>query len=435
MSEQFITPSTPMAPTTLGGIKRLAIILKRRDGIQHSLALDQAARYASFQNYKHALHELDSRAPSSSGTPVSALYRVHFTCYWRSRETGQRGLEILSIQLRAPWYALVTRKQLQHLGKTDRMRPLAPDHLECEVLVTGQDEARETVCAAARALHFMDATRLRPSASVARGYPQGDYRKRIPHGDHESVWFDPATRRYLLLDEPYAINESKRRERALWAIGNLQVMAEPAWSGLHHPVADSSTRPVLVTDAFFGIPLGSLVTALDQLGPMPTRDDWPGQSCPESPRFQSPMAGEPIPYQTDKEKAKQPAPGKVVTPPSPSMAFHVEVGALLQTLIGVCRRRSGIRNHLESVRDSLRALLIDSFSESLVTDLDLKRIYGDESRWSEGIARPDSVERTAIRQDIQKLRGLLLHEFAYSAWGGSLARHLGAAEKSLDSWY
>ncbi|MDM0066756.1 hypothetical protein [Variovorax sp. J31P207] len=41
-------------PTTLIGIKRLAKVLKSTNGIPYLQALDEAARRASLQNFRHA---------------------------------------------------------------------------------------------------------------------------------------------------------------------------------------------------------------------------------------------------------------------------------------------------------------------------------------------------------------------------------------------
>ena len=50
-------------PTTLQGIKRLAKSIKSASGIPHHQALDEAARRASLQNFRHASRVLTAPAP------------------------------------------------------------------------------------------------------------------------------------------------------------------------------------------------------------------------------------------------------------------------------------------------------------------------------------------------------------------------------------
>lgn len=45
-------------PSTLKGIKKLAKKIKRRDGIKHTDALEDAARAAGYTNYQAAFNEL-----------------------------------------------------------------------------------------------------------------------------------------------------------------------------------------------------------------------------------------------------------------------------------------------------------------------------------------------------------------------------------------
>ncbi len=419
-------------PSSIGGIKSLARKIKKATGASHTEALDKAAQGAHFQNYAHAQRTL-ANAPAvkqSAGGP-STLHPLFLTFYWKAPETGERGRETLLIQLSVPWTSLITVQQMSNNRALQDLQPMAIDHLEGIYLCSGQSEARESACAAARVFQFMAATRLRPSGSFSRAYPSGKPRNCIPYSDHPSVWFDPGTRRYLFVDEPYekAIGEREEHERARWAVSQLQVIAKPAWKGLYGPQPRSETQIYFVSHAFNGVAVRPLVAAVDAL-PLCTADHWTGESAAATPRFGSPLAGQPIP----KPEATLRAGKQHDAPPTPSIAFHRDAGLLLNKLINACRRRSGVKTHLESVRNVLRELLILSSTEEDVPDAELQTIYEGNSSAAPPILRPDLQQRRTLEEDMRKLRGSLLQEFAFKAYGGALATHLGAAERSLSRW-
>ncbi len=419
-------------PSSIGGIKSLARKIKKATGATHTAALDKAAQTAHFQNYAHAQRSLahgGAAKPSVAGAPK--LHPLFLTFYWKAGETGERGRETLQIQLSVPWTSLITAQQMSNSRALQDLQPMAIDHLEGIYLCSGQLEARESACAAARVLQFMEATRLRPSGSFSRVYPNGNPRNCIPYSDHPSVWFEPSTRRYLFIDEPYENDIGEREEdaRERWAISQLQVIAKPAWKGLYGPQPRSGTQIYFVSHAFNGVAVRPVVAAVDAL-PLCTADDWTGESAAATSRFNSPLAGQPIP----KPEATPRARLQHDAPATPSIAFHREVGLLLNKLIALCNRRSGVKTHLESVRNVLRELLIASSAEEDVPDAELLAIYEVINSAAPPLVRPDLKQRIALQEDMRKLRGLLLQEFAFKAYGGALARHLGAAERSLGTW-
>lgn len=52
------TPLDQIKPTTLRGIKQLAKKISATNGCMHTIALDEAARQAGFENYVHARRQL-----------------------------------------------------------------------------------------------------------------------------------------------------------------------------------------------------------------------------------------------------------------------------------------------------------------------------------------------------------------------------------------
>jgi hypothetical protein len=421
-------------PSSIGGIKSLARKIKLATGASHTEALNSAAQAANFQNYAHAQRALTAHvgtAIPSTGSRTN-LHPLYLTFYWKNRETGERGRETLTIQLAAPWASLITVQQLSHNRALHDLFPMALDHLEGRYLCADQAEARKHACAAARTFYFMDATRLRPSASFGRAYPKGDSRNCVPHSNHPSVWFEPSTRRYLFIDEPYekAIGEREERARERWAIGHFQVIVKPTWKGMYNSHSQDRTQIYFVSHAFNGVPVRPLIAAVDAI-PSCIVDHWTGESAFATSRFSSPMEGQPIPK-------PEPIPRRSIQhddPAAPAVIFHREAGLLLTRLIGLCRRRSGIKTHLESIRDLLRELLLTSSTEEEVSDAEMLAMYGVGAFSVQAILRPDFDQRHALEEDMRKLRELLLQQFAFKAGGGTLARHLAAAERSLENWY
>ena len=58
-------PSENIRPSTLDGIKRLAKSIKTERAIQHAVALDESARFAGFENFRHARNKLQFDQPKT----------------------------------------------------------------------------------------------------------------------------------------------------------------------------------------------------------------------------------------------------------------------------------------------------------------------------------------------------------------------------------
>jgi hypothetical protein len=194
--------SETIRPSTMDGIKRLAKSIKIERGIQHTPALEVAAKSAGFQNFKHARNVLGNGGNRPHARPGHPLY---LTVYWRDKESDTRGRETLKILLATLWSDLITPAQFDdHRALTD-FRPEGPDHLAAPILTHSQSQARRDICAAARTLQFMDITKLRPSKSHSRAFPAGRSSNAVPGRDHYSVWYNREAKRYLFADEPYDI--------------------------------------------------------------------------------------------------------------------------------------------------------------------------------------------------------------------------------------
>ena len=265
--------SSPIRPTTLLGIKSYASDLKKSLGIDHNAALQQAAMAAGFQNLAHARAVLSTAV---TGTSVPRHITI-ITCHWKDRETKSTGTEGLAINLTTQLGGLVTIEQMKRHPLLSGFFVYDKKQLVGEAMRSSQHSARHTISQVARVLQFMDATGLRPSASHSRIYPGNTSKNRIPGADHTRAWFDPATRAFLMTDEPYdeAI-ERRTHERAEWAHQHEYQVLKAKWQGMYAP--DVGSRLYLVGKAKGGVNLGKILTAIDELPEAFRTDNWAGVS-------------------------------------------------------------------------------------------------------------------------------------------------------------
>ena len=255
-------PFENVRPTTLSGIKSLAKHLKVSEGVSHAAALDLAARRASYENFRHARNRLQY-APSAP----RETHRVYLTSYWNDDRAREQGRETMVVELSVPWSGLGKPADLKRSRYLGGFKFLQPDHLVDAGLRLSQSAARSTLCSAARALTFMDLTGLRPTTSSKPAFPKIDGREQtLPGRDHATHWVDPATRRYVIADEPYApAEESRRSEREEWALQNGFRISKPAWQGMYNP--DGGAKMFLVARVDDAQLLQRLVDILDRALP------------------------------------------------------------------------------------------------------------------------------------------------------------------------
>lgn len=336
----------PIHPSTIDGIKRYAKTLKISQGLTHAKALDAAATAGGFQNYIHARRKLEGAVASSSA------HLAYISVSWRVRETKAMGQETLAVRLKAPLNELVKRHHLKVARHFRGLRFAAADHLSQDLTGSSQSEARRLACAAGRTLTFIETTGLRPSAGRRRAYPRGDFRNALPGHDHSSEWFDPATKAYVFVDEPYIrAVEGIAPERLAWADKHGWRIVRPAWAGMYNP--DGGCELYLAADKTKGFDLDAAISALNSLTQPFVEADWNGRSEAIMPPFVSPAAT-PAPRSKPKPRAKS---GPMATVgyrtmlsrkerrrPSTRMPVdaHAEVGRLLKSVIYDTRDRKRI---------------------------------------------------------------------------------------------
>lgn len=437
--------SKDIRPSTLDGIKRLAKSLKReREPVTpHSQALDEAAQVAGYQNFRHA-HNVLRNSPAGKTKPLG--HRVYLTAYWKDKKHNTSGRETLTLGLSCLWSELMTPTQLKNHRALMHFYVDGLDHLACEQRQSTQSQARRAVCAAARALQFMDATRLRPSKGHSRAFPGGRSSNAIPGHDHYSIWYDSDTKRYLLADEPYeAAAKGKEIERQAWAQKYGFVIVKPTWPGLYAP--DLGSRLYLIADASKGVPLEPIATALDRLPPPIVEEAWPGESAPMLPFFVSPST---ITRQTATKEESSVA--RTPTKPRNSVGYvqifvgpqrrpkgrmpidvHAEVGSLLKAVLTATYHRKGVYNRVDTVRCEL-----DEWSQREYTPVELPNeqffeLYYDEPGTT--FARSLSeIERVRHDKNLMEAKRLLIQHYPDCPPLRSLLKKLDSAQKSLLTW-
>ncbi len=432
-------------PSTMDGIKRLAQSFRVSKGIQHSQALNEAAKAAGFQNFQHARKAIPGAIKPES---LQCVHRVFLTVYWKELNTGSHGRETLAIWLSVPWGDLITLSQLRIHRALMQFRPEGSDHLAVRKLEDSQSDARRVLCAAARVLHFMDATKLRPSNSHSRAYPGGHFGNAIPGRDHSCVWYDRDTKRYLFSDEPYEdAARSKAVERASWAQRHGFLIVEPAWKGMYNP--DGGTQLFLIADAEKGVPLEPIISALNKLPPAIVEATWDGESAPTLPIFCSPGA-----FTRSEKPKKTEVPRKAAGPRSTvgyvrtlvgpqrrpkskmPIEMHEEVGRLLKSVRVATSYRKGVCNRIDAVRAELDEWAQREYTRAELSSEQFAKLYYKENEGFESMASRSlsASERVRHASGLATAKTLLGKHYPECPPLRSLMRKLDAAIKSLQSW-
>jgi hypothetical protein len=239
--------------------------------------------------------------------------------------------------------------------------------------------------------------------------------------DHASVWFDPKTKLYVLVDEPYeAAANAKAGERAQWAHRHSFEIRQPIWPGIYNP--DGGSRLYLIADSAKGVPLAPLVEVLDRLPSPRVEAEWDGQSAPMSTELVKNK-----PRRLDVKKSARPI-GKM------PIEAHAEVGRLLQSVLMSAFQHDGIYDRLTSLCGEL-----DGWAEGEYTQAELpneqffKLYYNGES--SPSYEDPPSKEcRERQVADLVRVKEVLTTHYPDCPPLRSVLKKTDAAAKSLQQW-
>lgn len=348
-------------PTTLDGVKRLATQLRKGQGVKHTVALDMAAQAANCSNFRNAKRILPQRAEKD------AHPYILLSIYWQDEKQGYvSGRETLKIELSRPIFDICGRHALKKVRGFGTLRMVADDHFVADSIAPRQEYARERLCTAERSIRFMERTGLRPPRSVREAHPEA--LSRLPSQDHSTVWIDPASSQFILIDEPYG-GAPDEEERAAWATRTGWKVVKTAWPGMYSPY---DCDLYVVTDARSGYDLDALVAKIDAMPAPLLVENWPGESSPSWDTFVSPLAKTPqdvsrarcrgtvypmdsatsVPCSYKRGSTRRRPIGEL------GVAGHVEAGSIIKAVLmshdlpnGVWRRLSSLRSTLEDWMD------------------------------------------------------------------------------------
>lgn len=410
-------------PSTLDGIKRLAKTIKRERQLPHARALDEAAKAAGFENLRHAQNSL----PSPTGNV--GRHQLYVTAYWQTKE-GQRGRETLLLRMREPWCELLKTRQLARCRELRYFRIDAEDHLETINDIHGQEMARNVVCAAARALEFMEVTGLRPATGRTR-----DFERRIrdlPGRDHSGMWLDPETGLYVLSDEPYHDSPEFVSNRTRWAHDNALAITTPTWPGIYVPGFSALT---LLAPEEFETQLGSITEKLNCLSAPIVSEPWRGDSATYEPVFVSPAReasgrikrARPRPPYRGEVRNRAAAYGNVMLGaqwrPAARMpvSAHREAGLILNALLNASNLSARTYRQVDRVRSELDEWVHREYTAAELPHEDFNELYYGESK-------PSPLTAAAI---VERVIALVKEHYPDCAPRRSMLRTLALIRKAV----
>lgn len=423
-------------PSTVDGLKRHAKKLSKSLSIPLHRAQAQAAVACGYATFAVALESLSGEPSSGAASIATPRHRLYVSAWWTDRETRQSGREVWWIDLSAPYSQLLTRPQMRLPGPVARLTPLAEDHLFIDYRFDSQERARHYVCRALRTWMFVDATKLRPSTTHSRVYPDGKSSNAIPGRDHYSGWHDPITKGYVFVDEPYEPAAlRKATERAQWGIKHQYDIAKPQWPGMYLPGGDSGSRIYLVASKKHGPPLAPLVKSLDKLPAPPVPEAWNGDSAQGLSHFVSP--GETA------TKTLRPEPSKSRTAQTPSprgkqpnrmpIESHERLGSILKVVSADTYMRDGVRNRMTKLRGTLDNWIQNEYSaKELPFDRFTEVYFGDApaTRFEKSLPQQKREAHMANLADVKQT----LEEHYTPTKVRVLTNRIDQMMKSLSTW-
>jgi hypothetical protein len=263
------------APRSQSALKTRALKMRKVDGsLTHVQALELASTQAGYSNWTHARRVLPE-----------FMKPVVLICPWSDDETQESGFESISYPL--PWSAEeIVQLKLQSIRVSAfSLGSDSANELRSDNVAANQFMARYWLDQALRELMFMEATSLVPRFFTVKAYPhkrqqwQGNtfYEAITPPGnDHSTLWQDPETKRYLIVDEPYAnILEMREGERATWCEQHGFRQMRSSWGGTY---LAPRTAMTMFTSVNRGVDLEAIEKKLQMLPDDFNADDWKGKT-------------------------------------------------------------------------------------------------------------------------------------------------------------
>lgn len=263
------------SPRSQSALKTRASILRKVDAsLTQVQALEVASNQAGYSNWTHARRVLpEFMKPVVLITP------------WADNETQESGFESISYPL--PWSAAeIVQFKLKSIRASAFSRgPDSANELRSNAVASNQYMARYWLDQALRELMFMEATGLVPRPHTVRAYPhkrqqwQGNtfYEAiAIPGHDHSTLWQDPETKRYLIVDEPYVdVVPIREGDRATWCEQHGFRQMRSSWNGTYRAPISAM---FMFTSSSKGVDLDAIETKLQGLPDDFSADDWKGKT-------------------------------------------------------------------------------------------------------------------------------------------------------------
>lgn len=427
-----------LRPSSIQGIKRLADRIQQDASVLRADALERASHSAGFSNYAHACRALADRL-----APEHPRHALHITAYWHDLPSGETGRETLVITLDRRLDELIDRRQFANNRHLLSFRRKESDHVEGKQVFGDQRVARKAVCGAARAMHFINATGLRPYSRSLVSPIERWQSDPLPGSDHASTWRDGSSGELMITDEPYRPAVSSRdTERLAWAARHGLTLTASEWPGMYAPGAGSSLH-LLTRDARLA---KRVLDSTSRIRVCPVDEKWTGTSAPSRPVYRSPVeaAGrKSVRAPRDPRLARSSA---TTTPyalvlsghsrkPAGRMPLdaHDAVARDLRMAIGSAEYRPGVRERLDRVRSELDDWVQVEYDRG---DLAMERFsamyYG--ALGASFKRRPTCAEQEALMAAIGRVREQLTRHYPDCEPARRLHRLVDRAEHSAKNW-
>ncbi|MGP0172693.1 DUF5623 domain-containing protein [Pseudomonas sp. NCHU5208] len=372
----MVTLATP--PSTIDGIKRLAKAIKRESGLTHLAALEEAARKAGFQNFRHASHAIAKGSQH--------CYTAYVTVYWKelSSEVPSSGRYTIQVHLTRPLPELLADGLKVGGTYLRKFKLEAPDHIEMRTDAASQVSAMQYLDQASFVLLFINATGL-VRAFRRENIEEMNKLERIPYADHITGWEEPQSGDWLLLDEPYISPYPGFRKE--WLQEKRLHQVAPQWPGIYYP---GNAVPYLISPSqeLLRKVQAQLERIPDSSFHMGVPEAMPYDSCFVSPSRQA--SGKP--RRSRLKAAHSPRNGAVAYGGAPgvrskwrpaggmSLELHTTIGPILHKLCNSSVRTAGVTarvyDRLNQVRSRLEDWAFMEHPEGISAEVDSKLYYG-----------------------------------------------------------
>lgn len=287
-----MTGYAQITPKAEESLKRLAKRISREQGVPHMTALDLAARQAGAGSYR-------AFRAARTGERVEPAGKALISVSWSEYDYALKcpiseGRAEAEVALPRPFREIFPRSGD---WKSHRANTKHVGEGRFAAYAGSRRQAFEWTLRTARGLQFLAATGLRMGRWPHRGpwvklggSSYGSFAG-VPGQDHASFYRDPATRRLLMINEPYESRSLWEEDRKNWKEAEHFDVRPLTWGSLY--IAGAPIRSELISLKGHGVDLDEVEERLAAFGPAMTREQvrvtvthgtpasdifWPGSS-------------------------------------------------------------------------------------------------------------------------------------------------------------